>query len=128
VFDCILFGIRFLLHSLNYPDMFRHPNAIFGGGGGGGLYVPRKLLQFCLRHGWMWIMVRSVQPAAAGTHSAAVESSDVVRGAHHVTRLNTPIHNIPSTASQLRISQKALGTLLEDANVMPKHVGATIHN
>jgi hypothetical protein len=26
------------------------------------------------------------------------------------------------------ISQKALGTLPEDGNVMPKHVGATIHN
>jgi hypothetical protein len=47
---------------------------------------------------------------------------------HHVTRHNTPIHNILSTAPQLSISQKALGTLLEDGNVMPKHVGATIHN
>jgi hypothetical protein len=27
----------------------------------------------------------------------------------------------------LSISQKALGTLPEDGNVMPKHVGATIH-
>ena len=52
-------------------------------------------------------------------------SSDVVRGAHHVTRHSTPIHNILSTASQLRISQKAFP---EDGNVMPKHVGATIHN
>jgi hypothetical protein len=42
-------------------------------------------------------------------------SSDVVR-------------NILSTAPQLSISQKALGTLSEDGNVMPKHVGATIHN
>ena len=55
-------------------------------------------------------------------------SSGVVRGAHHVTRHNTPIHNILSTAPQLNISQKALGTLPEDGNVMPKHVGATIHN
>jgi hypothetical protein len=38
------------------------------------------------------------------------------------------IRNILSTAPQLSISQKALGTLPEDANVMPKHVGATIHN
>jgi hypothetical protein len=29
---------------------------------------------------------------------------------------------------QLSISQKALGTLPEDGNVMPKHVGATIYN
>ena len=57
-----------------------------------------------------------------------VLSSDVVRGAHHVTRHNTPIHNILSTAPQLSISQKALGTLLDDGNVMPKHVGATINN
>jgi hypothetical protein len=47
---------------------------------------------------------------------------------HHVTRHNTPIHNILSNASKLSISQKALGTLPEDGNVMPKHVGATIHN
>jgi hypothetical protein len=45
-----------------------------------------------------------------------------------VTRHNTPIHNILSTAPQLRISQKALGTLPEDGNAMPKLVGATIHN
>jgi hypothetical protein len=35
---------------------------------------------------------------------------------------------ILSTAPQLSISQKELGTLPEDGNVMPKHVGATIHN
>jgi hypothetical protein len=55
-----------------------------------------------------------------------VVSSDVVRGDH--TRHNTPIHNILSTAPQSSISQKALGTLTVDGNVMPKHVGATIHN
>jgi hypothetical protein len=47
---------------------------------------------------------------------------------HHVTRHNTPIHNILSTAPQLSISHKALGMLPEDGNVMPKDVGATIHN
>jgi hypothetical protein len=46
---------------------------------------------------------------------------------HHVTRHNTPIHNILSTA-QLSTSKKALGTLPENGNVMPKHVGATVHN
>jgi hypothetical protein len=55
-------------------------------------------------------------------------SSDVMRKAHHVTRHNTAIHNILSTAPQLTISQKALGTLLEDGNVMLKHVGATIYD
>jgi hypothetical protein len=45
---------------------------------------------------------------------------------HHVTRRNTPIHNILLTIPQLSISQKAVGTLPEDGNVMPKHVGATV--
>jgi hypothetical protein len=47
---------------------------------------------------------------------------------HHATRHNTPIHNILSTAPQLIISQKALGMLPENSNVMPSHVGATKHN
>jgi hypothetical protein len=51
-----------------------------------------------------------------------------VHGAHHVTRHNTPIHNILSTAPQLIIFHKPLGTLPENDNVIPKHVGATIHN
>jgi hypothetical protein len=55
------------------------------------------------------------------------EYSDVVH-VHHATRPNTPIHNILSTAPQLSISHKALGTFPEDSNVMPKHVRATIHN
>jgi hypothetical protein len=40
---------------------------------------------------------------------------------HHVTKHNTPIHNILPTAPQLSISQQALRTLPEDGNVMPKH-------
>jgi hypothetical protein len=35
---------------------------------------------------------------------------------------------VRETAPQLSISQKALGTLPDDGNVLPKHVGATIHN
>jgi hypothetical protein len=60
--------------------------------------------------------------------SKRAEQSHAKLRKHHVTRHNTSIHNILSTAPQLRISQKALGTLPEDDNVMPKHVGATIHN
>jgi hypothetical protein len=41
---------------------------------------------------------------------------------HHVTKHNSPIHNILSTAPQLSISQKALGTLPEDGNVIQKNV------
>jgi hypothetical protein len=51
-----------------------------------------------------------------------------VLSTHHVTKHNTPIHNILSTAPQLSISQKALERLPKDCNVMPKHVGATIYN
>jgi hypothetical protein len=57
-----------------------------------------------------------------------VSSVSRQRVAHHMTRHNTPIHNILSTAPQLNISQKALGTLPVDGNVMPKHVGGTVHN
>jgi hypothetical protein len=60
-------------------------------------------------------------------HYIAIVFNEVVRR-HHVTRHNTLIHNILSTAPQLSVSQKALGTLPEDGNVMPKHVGVTIHN
>jgi hypothetical protein len=55
-----------------------------------------------------------------------VVSSDVVRG--DLNRRDTPFHNILSTAAQLSISPKALGILPEDGNVMPKHVGDTIHD
>jgi hypothetical protein len=44
------------------------------------------------------------------------------------TIMHTPINNILSNDPQLSVSQRALGTLPEDGNVMPKHVGATIHN
>jgi hypothetical protein len=58
-------------------------------------------------------------------------SNGVERGAWQseiATRHNTPIHNILSTAPQFSTSQKALGTLPEDGNIMPNHVGTTIHN
>jgi hypothetical protein len=59
-------------------------------------------------------------------------SIDVVRGDLRSPRItpldNKPIHNILLAAPQLSISQKALGTLPEDGNVMPKHVGDTIRN
>jgi hypothetical protein len=47
---------------------------------------------------------------------------------HHVTTHNTPVHNNVSTVPQLSISQKALGTLPEDGNVMTKHIEYTIRN
>ena len=50
-----------------------------------------------------------------------VVTSDVAR-AH-----NTPIHNILSTAPQLNISQKALGTLHDDGNVSSDVVRAAHH-
>jgi hypothetical protein len=49
-------------------------------------------------------------------------------GSDVVLKHNTPIHNILSTVPQLNISQKALETLPEEGNVMPKHLGVTIHN
>jgi hypothetical protein len=52
----------------------------------------------------------------------------LLRWCTHVTRHNMSIHIILSTAPQLSISQKPVGTLPEDGNVVPKHVGTTIHN
>jgi hypothetical protein len=46
---------------------------------------------------------------------------------HHVTKHNTSIHNILSTAPQLSIYQEALGTLPEDGNVMPKQTCRSYH-
>jgi hypothetical protein len=47
--------------------------------------------------------------------------------AHHVTRQHAhPQYSID--CSSIEHSQKAQGTLPDDDNVMPKHVGATIHN
>jgi hypothetical protein len=54
--------------------------------------------------------------------------SGVVCEKHHAAKHNPPIHKILSTAPQLSISQKALGTLPEDGYVMSIHVGDTIHN
>jgi hypothetical protein len=53
---------KLLLYSSNYPDMFRQLTVIFRG-----LHVPRKLLQYCLRLGWLGMCfgVRSVWPAVA---------------------------------------------------------------
>jgi hypothetical protein len=45
---------------------------------------------------------------------------------HHVTIHDTPIHNNLSTAPQLNFCHKALRTLPEDGNVMPKHAEVTI--
>jgi hypothetical protein len=83
------------------------------------LYCPRStgVLQIGLA-------VLSAQTGCAGTTYALASQI----ATHHVTRHNTPIHNILSTAPELSISQKALGTLPEDGNIMPKYVGATIHN
>jgi hypothetical protein len=57
-------------------------------------------------------------------HYIAIFRERSAIAAHHVTKHNSPIDNIPSTAVQLSISQTALGTLTEDGNVMPKHLGA----
>jgi hypothetical protein len=70
----------------------------------------------------------SIEEQSINVVGGLVGSRHWVRGAHHVTRHNTPIYNILSTTPQLSNSQKALGMLPEDGNVMSKHVGATIHN
>jgi hypothetical protein len=53
-------------------------------------------------------------------------SSEIAK--NHVIRHNPPIHYILSTAPQSSNSQKSIGTLPEEGNVMPKYVEATIDN
>jgi hypothetical protein len=74
---------------------------------------------------YVWLLIH-VSALHCHLEGAFLVPSEIAT--HHVTRHNTPIHNILSTASQFSISQKTLGTLSEDGNSMPKHVGATIHN
>jgi hypothetical protein len=74
------------------------------------------------------IKISSKNTREKPTSTPIIYSSDVVRTAHHVTKHNTHTHNILSAAPQFSSSQKAIGTLPVDGNVMPKHVGATIHN
>jgi hypothetical protein len=60
-------------------------------------------------------------------HYTAIFRVRSQKATHHVTKHNTPVHNILSTAPQLSNSQKSLGTLPEYGNVMPKHVGDIIN-
>ena len=83
-------------------------------------------IQF-INYVWYLLHVSALNCHLQAAFLVTSERCSIAR-AHHVTRHNTPIHNILSTAPQLSISQKALGTLPEDGNVMLKHVGATIHN
>jgi hypothetical protein len=57
-----------------------------------------------------------------------VSSGVIPTGQCNLLDHKTHIHNILSTAPQLSTSQKALGTHPEDGNVMPKRVGATVHD
>jgi hypothetical protein len=85
----------------------------------GSSYILRHYIAIFREHSWF--LLRDAQVRSSGVWRSQIAM-------HHVTRHNTPIHSILSTALQLNISQKALGMLPEDGNVMPKHVGATIHN
>src|SRR5215510_8359121 len=86
--------------------------------------IHQLFIQF-INHVWLLLHVSALHCHLEGAFLVPSERCSIEE---HVTRHNTPIHNILSTAPQLSISQKALGTLPEDGNVMPKHVGATTHN
>jgi hypothetical protein len=59
-------------------------------------------------------------------------SSNVVRGdlrSPHVSALHCHLQEaFPVPSERCSIEEQALGTLPEDGNVMPKHVGATTYN
>jgi hypothetical protein len=93
-------------------------------------------LGFDSRYGQIFLFFQNVQIDSAPTPAQSlleavfpgIRQPECEARAYHVTRHNTPIHSILSTAHQLSISQKALGTLPEDGSVMPKYVGGSIHN
>jgi hypothetical protein len=86
------------------------------------------LVNICVKNQQIHKIINSVYYVGYLPHVSALHCH--LQGASLVPseRLNTPIHNILSTAPRLNIFQKALGTLPEDGNVILKHVGATIHN
>jgi hypothetical protein len=43
-------------------------------------------------------------------------------------KIKIPSKNMREKPTNTPISQKAVVTLSEDGNVMPKHVGVTVHN
>jgi hypothetical protein len=92
-----------LLIMYGSSDMFRHYIPIF-----------RERFQCLLRDA-------KLRSSRYNIVDGRVVFSDVVRGDLRDR------HSRLSTAPQLSISQKALGTPPVDGNVMPKHVGATIH-
>jgi hypothetical protein len=74
-------------------------------------YMFRHYIAILSERSWRLLRDAQLRSSRQNIVDGRVVSSNVVR-THHVTS----------------ISQKALGTLPEDGNVMPKHVGATIHN
>src|SRR5215472_9965748 len=97
--------------------------------------IHQLLIQF-INYVWQHLHVSALHCHLQGaflvpSERCSIEEQSIEYCGWACSRHNTPIHNILSTAPQLSIFQKALGTLPEDGkdgNVMPKHVGATIHN
>jgi hypothetical protein len=88
--------------------------------------MQQLFIQF-INYVWYIVHVSALLCHPQGAFLVPSERCSIERE-HHATRHNTPIHNILSTAPQLSIYQKALGTLPEDGKVMPKRVRYTIHN
>src|SRR5215469_10632164 len=77
---------------------------------------------------WQLLYVSALHCHLQGAFVVPSERCSIEEQSIEYFKCNTPIYNILSTAPQLSIFQKALRTLPEDGNVMPKHVGAAIHN
>jgi hypothetical protein len=86
----------------------------------GSSYMFRHYIATVREHSYGLLKDAELRSSRQNIVDERVVSSDVVCTQHaHLYLL--------SIAPQLSISQKALGMLPEDGNVMPKHVGATIH-
>jgi hypothetical protein len=81
---------------------------------------------FVREYGRVVEMLSLTQSLLGGFLECLISGDGVINFEGHINLNITPIHNILSTAPPLNISQKALGTLPDVGNVMPKHVAATI--
>jgi hypothetical protein len=82
----------------------------------GSSYMFRHYFAIIRKHSYCLLSDAQLRNSRQIVVDGRVVFSDEVRG------------DLRSTAAQLNISQKAPGTLPENGNVMPKHVGDTIHN
>jgi hypothetical protein len=110
-----------LLFSPNYPDMIRQLTAIFRG-----LHILCKLLQFCLRLEWIWVMVRLVWPVA----TAVGHTKQTVTHTHPRRRQNWSSLQRTCNPLKMAVSCRNMSGLFDEYNEAENTLGhwlVTLH-